>query len=399
MDFTVDGTFGKIVFRQSGGSRFMEIPTDTAHLIFDKIALKYPEIALNTLGLFQLGSVGRTRKGKFMNLTTPKHILQSRKNGCTWTSKGTIHSELTEVELCPIEYMGEQCPDAFWNDCLEVIFGTGRKVHDFFGTAEGQDMMKRILRQVYIGLGNSFYELAWWGKHPLIADAEAHGWYTVSREEWEDYLDQQSACGGWMTMIDELKALGANDNLTVPIHQVDVQGKKYIGSAVALIDRVLENATSDFENIMDANTAGLEPIILVTDGIFNRFVEEMTLQFNTIPASMEYWINAETTVGGRRLVRNALRYKGYVIYKAAAFKLFDQITGTITHRVLVSAPNNFGLVYDVPELAQFAGMGLQVTQKLEAPYKGKVYMDTTFKMGTAIIDVNALINASLTLTP
>ena len=105
MDFTVDGTFGKIVFRQSGGSRFMEIPTDTAHLIFDKIALKYPEIALNTLGLFQLGSVGRTRKGKFMNLTTPKHILQSRKNGCTWTSKGTIHSELTEVELCPIEYM------------------------------------------------------------------------------------------------------------------------------------------------------------------------------------------------------------------------------------------------------------------------------------------------------
>src|SRR5690606_32119748 len=125
-----------------------------------------------------------------------------------------------------------------------------------------------------------------------------------SREEWEDYLDQQSACGGWMTMIDELKALGANDNLTVPIHQVDVQGKKYIGSAVALIDRVLENATSDFENIMDANTAGFEPIILVTDGIFIRFVEEMTLQFNTIPASMEYWINAETTVGGRRLVRN-----------------------------------------------------------------------------------------------
>ena len=113
---------------------------------------------------------------------------------------------------------------------------------------------------------------------------------------------------------------------------------------------------------------------------------------------MEYWINGTTTVGGNRLVRNALRYKGYIIYKASAFKLFDQITGTVTHRVLVSAPKNFGMIYDIPELEQFAGMGLQVTQKLEAPYKGKVYMDTTFKMGTAIADVNALINASLTLT-
>lgn len=399
MNFTIDGDFGSIGFRSNGGSRFLEIPADTAHFLFDKIALKYPELALSNLGLFQLGSVGRKKKGKLMSLTTPKHILQSRKNGCTWNSKGSVSVDLTDITLCPVEYMGEQCPDAFWGDCLETIFGEGRKVHDFFGTSEGQELMMKILKQVYIGLGNSFFELAWWGQHPLIDSAETNGWYAVSRSEWEDYLDQQQACAGWMTMIDDLKAKGAHLNLTVPIYSTDVSGKDYTGSAVALIDRVLSNATSEFDNILDADSTGLEPIILVSAGIYDRFVEEMTLQFNCIPASMEYWINGTTTVGGNRLVRNALRYKGYIIYKASAFKLFDQITGTVTHRVLVSAPKNFGMIYDIPELEQFAGMGLQVTQKLEAPYKGKVYMDTTFKMGTAIADVNALINASLTLTP
>ena len=49
-----------------------------------------------------------------MSLTTPKHILQSRKNGCTWNSKGSVSVDLTDITLCPVEYMGEQCPDAFW---------------------------------------------------------------------------------------------------------------------------------------------------------------------------------------------------------------------------------------------------------------------------------------------
>ena len=67
--------------------------------------------------------------------------------------------------------------------------------------------MMKILKQVYIGLGNSFFELAWWGQHPLIDSAETNGWYAVSRRR-EDYLDQQQACAGWMTMIDDLKAKG-----------------------------------------------------------------------------------------------------------------------------------------------------------------------------------------------
>ena len=69
----------------------------------------------------------------------------------------------------------------------------------------------KILKQVYIGLGNSFFELAWWGQHPLIDSAETNGWYAVSRSE-EDYLTKQ-ACR-WMTMIDDLKAKGEHLNLT-----------------------------------------------------------------------------------------------------------------------------------------------------------------------------------------
>ena len=42
--------------------------------------------------------------------------------------------------------------------------------------------MMKILKQVYIGLGNSFFELAWWGQHPLIDSAETNGWYAVSKK-------------------------------------------------------------------------------------------------------------------------------------------------------------------------------------------------------------------------
>lgn len=399
MNFRIEGDFGSINFSQSGNNRYMELPVDTAILFFRQIALRYPEIALNELGLFQLGSVGRRQKGRFASLSTPKHVLQPRINACTWRSKGKITMDITEIDLCPVEYNGEQCPDAFWGDCLEYIFGTGRTVHDLFGTPEGQKLMQEILRQVYLGLGNSFFELAWWGQHPLIDESDENGWYTVARDEWVDYLDQQQACGGWMTLIDQLKEEGEHENLNVPIDPTDVDGKKYIGSAIALLDTLFENAPTTLENIMDAEGDQYEPIVLLTDGIFNRLVEEFMLKFGTIPETMQYWVNSTTVVGGRRLLRNVFRYKGYVIYKVSAFKLFDQITGTITHRALLTVPRNFGMIYDIPELEQFRGMGLKVTQKLDAPWKGKVFMDTTFKIGTAIINVDAMVNASLTLTP
>lgn len=399
MNFKLEGDFGSINFKATDSARYMELPVDTAVLFFRQIALKFPEIALNELGLFQLGSVGRSQKGKFASLSTPKHVLQPRLNGCTWRSKGKITLDITEIDLCPVEYMGEQCPDAFWGDCLEYIFGTGRAVHDLFGTAEGQKLMKEILNQVYLGLGNSFFELAWWGQHPLIDEADENGWYDVPRDEWVDYVDQQQTCSGWMTMIDQLKEEGEHDNLTVQIDPEDVEGNKYTGSAIALIDRVFDAAPTDMENILDANSDQYEPILLLSDGIFNRLSEEFMVKFGTLPETMQYWVNSETVVGGKRLLRNVFRYKGYAIYKASAFKLFDKITGTITHRALLTVPRNFGMIYDIPTLDQFGGMGLKVTQKLDAPYKGKVYMDTTFKIGTAIININGLVNASLTLTP
>lgn len=400
MKLTLEGDFGGLMFSGNGSSRFLSIPTDVAIQFFRKIALKYPELALNTLGIFSIGSIGRNREGKFASMGTPKHLLQARQKGCTWKSKGKISTDLTNITMCPIEYMGEQCPDAFWGDCFESIFGVGDKVHDLFGTAEGQAIMKEMLRQIYIGLGNSFFELAWWGQHPIIDIADADNSYTESRQQWLDYIDQQDACGGWMTMIDKYKNEDNLDQFSVPIYESDTDGKLYTGDAFDLLDRVLSGAVGTMDDILTiGEESDLDPILLCSEGIFDRIAEQIQLKFGQLPQSMEYFINSETVIGGKKIMRNTLRYKGYVIHKVSAWKKFDQITGTITHRMILTAPKVFGMIHDVPDLAQFRGMGLKVTQHLEDPYKGMTYMSTTFKMGTAILDKELIVNASLTLFP
>lgn len=399
MNFMIEGSYGNINFTSDKGTRFIEIPMQSAIIFYKQIALRYPEIALNEVGLFQLGSVGRNNKVRFASLKTPKHILQPRQNGCTWKSKGKITIDITNVNLCAVEYMGEQCPDAFWGDCLEYIFDTGRAIHDLFKTKEGQDLMISLLKEIYIGLGNSFYELAWFGQHPLIDDAETNEWYKVDRTEWVDYIDQQQTCAGWITLVDAIKEEGTRPsfNIDIPVNQVS--GKKYIGSAIALLDTVFSAAPPALEGILDSNDMNSEPIVLLSEGIFDRFVEEITTKFNTVPETFYYYVNGSATADGKKLLRNVFRYKGYVLVKTNAFKAFDAITGTITHRVIMTPPSNFGLAYDIPELEQYNGMGVVVTQQLAAPFKGKVYMDTAFKMGTALIDIDSMANASLTLTP
>src|SRR5690606_31205744 len=145
----------------------------------------------NYFGLYSYGSVGRAGKIRFARLEGPKHILSSRKNGCTWNPKGKITNDITDMMLCPVEYNGELCPDALWDSCWELILGTGNQVRDITATPEGRALFAEMLRLTYVGLGNSIYDLGWFGQHPAIEDADDNDTYTVSEEEWEDFKDQQ----------------------------------------------------------------------------------------------------------------------------------------------------------------------------------------------------------------
>jgi len=398
MKLTLDGDFGGLEWVSNDSINGLRIPVQESMVFFKALAIKYPEIALNELNLFSLGSVGNNRLGKFASMSPPSHIIQPRGNtGCIFTPKGELGTDITQIELCPWKVNMQQCPDAFWGECFEAIFGAGNKINDLFGTPAGRAMMGEIIRNAYIGLGNSFFELSWWGKHPIIDAAEAGGYYTGSRKNWEAYMNQQDACGGWMTMIDALKAEG-KENFTVDIYASDVDGEKYSGNTEELFERVVAGADGVLEDILDMGVnEGLEPILLVTNGIFNKYKQELIAQYGNLPQSLEYYVNSETIIGGRRVERNTLRWNGYVVHNVSAWKKFDKLTGTITHRVILTAPKNFGMLYDIDKLDQFGGMGLKVTQQLEDPFGGMIYMSTNVKSAAAIVNTDLMVNASLTL--
>ncbi len=398
--FELVGDFGVIQFSQVGNTRYITIPTETAIRLFNTFAVLYPNILANAMGIYTIGEVDREGMVRYASLGVPKHILTARKNGCVWDPKGRMPMTLTENSLCPVEFMGEECPDAFWGGCLERIFGTGNAVRDFFSTAESRAIIQEILNNIYIGLGNSFYELADFGQHPLIADSTENNWFTVDQKEWNDYVDQQEACGGFVTQMDYLKNTEGLDNMNVPIYTNEIDGAEFIGDAEDLFKRLLSAAGvgTEFSTIINARGVGMAaPIIQVSQSIFQKYEDELLTKFAAIPEMYYYYLTGVD--GARQLQPGVLRYKGAWVYCNYGWGLFDRITGTISHRAVVSAPGVFGLSSDVRNLRQFSGLGLRVVQHLDAPWMGKVYMDTTFKMGTAILNTQMLAMASVTLSP
>ena len=64
------------------------------------------------------------------------------------------------------------------------------------------------------------------------------------------------------------------------------------------------------------------------------------------------------------------------------------------------APGTFGVASDVRNIkdAYNPGTGLQVLQRLDMPYMGKIYMSTTLRWGTVLADKDFIVYAR-NLTP
>jgi len=131
-------------------------------------------------------------------------------------------------------------------------------------------------------------------------------------------------------------------------------------------------------------------------------------KFGAIPDVYYYWMYGRLGVckdgcspqGQEKFsLPGVLIYNGYVIYNDPVFKVFDNITGTVTHRALLGAPGVFAVAFDIPAIKSSEDLGLEIVQHLDAPFKGKIFMDTIFKVGNKILDTNFVVNASLTLTP
>jgi hypothetical protein len=336
-------------------------------------------------------------------MDVPEYLLQARGNGCDWDPVKGIKTAIDEVDMCAWKFQGEQCPDALWNTCLEKMLGVGNQVTDFLATSEGSALFSEIIRNVNIGLGNSYFMMAWFGQNDLIGVAdENNSWVNkVDAAKWANFKRNQATCGGLMTMIDRLKADDIEHfNVEITDSELSADQKVYIGDAKALIDRVIDAAPYEFNMINEQNiSSGDYPIIKVTPSIFKRLKEQ-----NNLTSFAE--VNMTTLnlmLKGKDdeffLGPNTMMYNGYMIVRDDIQRKFDEVTGTITHRVLMGIPGVFGIAHDTAAIDQFNGLGMRMFQDLRPKEGGLLTMDAYGKIATRIINSDFLVNASRSFAP
>ena len=391
--------------------RYLELNTQAALRLFQKITVLEQDLTVNQLGLFSHIRVKPGQPARFASLSTPAHILSSRKNGCAWNPKGRTIMHVDEFPTCAVEYNGEQCPDAFYGDCLEAIFGPGNGVRDFDSSPEAQQMLIALLNRIFIGLGNSYSSLYHFANHPLIETANTDGTYLADPLVWDDYYDQQTSgtCGGLITQLDALKTEGrANYNVAIADGDVDANGN-YTGDIIDLLEALIAASSPELKvwikngamatgltpiqtGVLKPVGGKLFPVILLTESEYRAYEQYLIQTFSGVPQIWEYILTGQD--GSRIILQNVLKYKGMAVVQWDEVGTFDSIVGTESHRAAIVAPGAFGLAHDVPDLAQFSGQGLRIEQSRRVRDKGMVFMDTTFHWGAGIIDPNMITMAA-----
>ena len=243
MPLKITGGFGDIRFRtpDGGQTQFEEFSTTSTVTLINDISLKKHSIAQNELRIYSLASVGRNGRVRWATLSTPKHVFQPLKTLCSWNPKGHMNMTIEEHDLCWIEVNMEQCNDIAIDSCLEGAFvGVGNQVRDMTSTPEGVALFNAMIDRIYLGMGNDYFNIAWWANHPVISTSDTNGYWqngTESSDVWVDFKDQMNiTCSGWMTTIDALQVSGREEyNVDILTGGASISKDQYTGTRPLLV--------------------------------------------------------------------------------------------------------------------------------------------------------------------
>ena len=403
--FGFDPTGEAITIDSNAAGNYIRVKTGAWLQIFRRRGVELSSVTQNELGLFTQLKVDGYGKAKFQTINPAYHLFRPRQNGCSWSPNGRIRKGLVEVDTCPIEYQGEQCPDVYWNSCMEALFGPGNQVRDLNSSPELRKLLVETLATLATGLGNSYNELVHFGLHPLIEEYDTSGNFAVDEERWDDFYNQMvgttdrpNNCSGIVTLMDALADEGEPGyDIDIPNTDIDANNN-YTGDIVALFETMIASAKAELRLIAKRGIqmgSGVKryPVILATTPEFRAYEDYLTANFAHNPQLINYVLVG--TDGTSRMMPGVLHYKGIPVVEWDESSWFDEIVGTNCHRVALVAPGTFGIASDVQNIENSfnPGTGLNIVQKLDAPYLGKIYMDTTLRWGTAIADKDFIVYA------
>jgi hypothetical protein len=406
--FGFDQTGEAIEIDSNGASNYIRVKTGAWLNIFRRKGVELNDVIKNDLGLYSMLKVDGYGKAKFQTINPAYHLFRPRQNGCTWNPNGRVRRGLIDVDTYPIEYKGEECPDSYWNSCMESLFPEGNGVRDLNASPELRALLMETIATLATGLGNSMHELLHFGLHPLITAADTADTFVVDEERWEDFYaqmvggtDRPNNGAGFVTLLDSLADEGEPGyDIDIPDADIDANNN-YTGDILALFEAMIAKAKTELRTMAKRGItfgAGKRyPVLLCTSPEFRAYEDYLLANSNGNPTLLNYQLLG--TDGTPRMMPGVLHYKGIPVVEWDESTWFDEIVGTKCHRVALIAPGTFGVATDVQNLGNaISQSGLRVTQKLDAPYMGKIFFDTTLRWGTALADKDFCVYAR-NLTP
>lgn len=382
-----------------GATRRATLNLETVTQVFQKVFIEKGSPFSDTMGVFSYLDVGADGKAKLMEIGTPRHVLQSRKNCRTWTPKGNVNLTPGEISTAPIEFMGTQCSDSYIGSCLEKILPLGSDVWDFTGTPEGQQMFALILQSLYTALGNSIHDVVLYANHPNIATSDTNGYFDaakVSAEEWADFIDQQQGIDmkGIYTLIDEAKT-DAVPGFDVDISSYYTSEGFWNSSAdvTALFDLVMSNATGELNVALERERGNIDVAIIVDGETFKAYKRHLISLYSAIPESYLMMTEGEAE-------RGVLMYDGKPVIVDDSIGMMNAYLGTTTRRCILTAMGNMAIARQQTALpSEYDGAGLVLEQSTLLRDKGRTDMYAAFRLGTAISDTDFMVSGEHTVTP
>lgn len=399
--FGFDASGEAVTIDSNAAGNFIRVKSGPWLNIFRRMGIIQGDITKNDLGLYSHLIVDGEGKAKFISQQPAYHLFRPRQNGCVWNPSGRIRNGIVDVDTCPIEYQGEECPDAYWGNCMESLFGPGNQVRDLYSSPELVAMFRNTMATLSTGLANSFHELVHFGLHPAIITADTNDTYLVDDARWADYYaqmigsdDRPNNCSGIVTLLDALADQGEEGyDIEIPDSDIDADNN-YTGDIIALFETVINRGKTELRTMakrgIGSGGGKRYPIMLVTAPEFRAYEDWLTANFVNSPTMTNYILTG--TDGTTRMIPGVLTYKGIPVVEWDESTIFDEIVGTHSHRVALVAPGTFGVATDVRNIKDVynPGTGLEIVQRMGGGtgFMGKIYMTTTLRWGTALADKN-----------
>lgn len=388
-------------FSLTQNSRLIQIATDEILTVFPGIAIKAPDIAANEMGVWSLASVGNKGEIQYSSFTQPQYILQAR-NGCVWNPKLKITQVGGKLLLSDYTVNGEICPDAFWNNTFEKIFGTGLDIRDFYATPEGRAILDMILAKVFLAMHNDVYDVMYYGSHPLVTTSYENQYYTIEAGKFADFKDMMEVSdgGGVLTILDALADAGNDSHLDTAFAGGDITDDAFTGGSNNIayyLDLLQSQAHHELKTVRNNNAADV--VVLAHPAEFEALEDYYITTYGAIPEMAKYFTTGAS--GELKLAQNVLHYKGSPVVRMQGWKRFDDATGLNVHRLVAVARGVFGGAYDVLDLPGQRNVGMRIDQRLGGGtgFMGKIYMLSDFKLGTEVLESNLVSMISLVDTP